>query len=129
MLTGFLKTTAERVRAMDSRNLLSEEEMNALLSDSFDREDELKMDLKLKLVLDFPLEVSVRLGDAQRTIGQLMNLTVGTVIELDNMIEEPVDLVVNGKAFARGEVVTVGESFAVRLKSIIKAEERIENLR
>lgn len=114
---------------MDSRNLLSEEEMNALLSDSFDREDELKMDLKLKLVLDFPLEVSVRLGDAQRTIGQLMNLTVGTVIELDNMIDEPVDLVVNGKAFARGEVVTVGESFAVRLKSIIKPEERIENLR
>lgn len=114
---------------MDSRNLLSEEEMNALLDNSSSREDELKMDMKLKLVLDFPLEVSVRLGDAEKTIGQLLNLTVGTVIELDNMVDEPVDLVVNGKTFATGEVITVEETFGVRLKSITKPEERIENLR
>ncbi len=114
---------------MDSRNLLSEEEMNALLDNSSSREDELKMDMKLKLVLDFPLEVSVRLGDAEMTIGQLLNLTVGTVIELDNMVDEPVDLVVNGKTFATGEVITVEETFGVRLKSITKPEERIENLR
>lgn len=114
---------------MDSRNLLSEEEMNALLDNSSSREDELKMDMKLKLVLDFPLEVSVRLGDAEMTIGQLLNLTVGTVIELDNMVDDPVDLVVNGKTFATGEVITVEETFGVRLKSITKPEERIENLR
>ncbi len=114
---------------MDSRNLLSEEEMNALLSDDSSREEELKMDLKLKLVLDFPLEVSVRLGDTQMTIGQLLNLTVGTVIELDSMIDEPVGLFVNGKPFAAGEVITVGETFGVRLKSISKPEDRIENLR
>ncbi len=109
--------------------MLSEEEMNALLSVDSSREDELKMDLKLKLVLDFPLEVSVRLGEARMTIGQLLNLTVGTVVELDSMIDEPVDLVVNGKSFARGEVITVGETFGVRLKSISKPEERLENLR
>lgn len=114
---------------MDSRNLLSEEEMNALLDTSSSREDELKMDMKLKLVLDFPLEVSVRLGDSGMTIGQLLNLTVGTVIELDNMVDDPVDLVVNGKTFATGEVITVEETFGVRLKSITKPEERIENLR
>lgn len=114
---------------MDSRNLLSEEEMNALLSDDSSREEELKMDLKLKLVLDFPLEVSVRLGDTQMTIGQLLNLTVGTVIELDSMIDEPVGLFVNGKPFATGEVITVGETFGVRLKEISKPEDRIENLR
>ncbi len=114
---------------MDSRSLLSEEEMNALLSHDSSREDELKMDLKLKLVLDFPLEVSVRLGEARMTIGQLLNLTVGTVIELDNMIDEPVKLVANDKPFATGEVITVGETFGVRLKSITKPEERVENLR
>lgn len=114
---------------MDSRSLLSEEEMSALLSDDSSREEELKMDLKLKLVLDFPLEVSVRLGESQMTIGQLLNLTVGTVIELDNMIDEPVGLFVNGKSFATGEVITVGETFGVRLKNISKPEDRIENLR
>ncbi len=114
---------------MDNRHILSEEEMNALLSEGSNREDELKMDLKLKLVLDFPLEVSVRLGNAERTIGQLLNLTVGTVIELDKMIDEPVELVVNGKPFAEGEVITIDETFGIRLKNIIKPEERIENLR
>jgi len=114
---------------MDSRSLLSEEEMNALLDNSSSREDELKMDMKLKLVLDFPLEVSVRLGDAEMTIGQLLNLSVGTVIELENMVDDPVELVVNGKTFATGEVITVEETFGVRLKSITKPEERIENLR
>lgn len=114
---------------MDSRSLLSEEEMNALLSDDSSREEELKMDLKLKLVLDFPLEVSVRLGESRMTIGQLLNLTVGTVIELDNMIDEPVGLFVNGKPFASGEVITVGETFGIRLKNISKPEDRIENLR
>ena len=109
--------------------MLSEEEMSALLDNSSSREDELKMDMKLKLVLDFPLEVSVRLGDAEMTIGQLLNLTVGTVIELDNMVDDPVDLVVNGKTFATGEVITVEETFGVRLKSITQPEERIENLR
>ncbi len=114
---------------MDSRHILSEEEMNALLNEDSNREDELKMDLKLKLVLDFPLEVSVRLGKAERTIGQLLNLTVGTVIELDKMIEEPVELMVNGKTFAEGEVITIDETFGIRLKNIIKPEERIETLR
>ncbi len=114
---------------MDSRNILSEEEMNALLNEDSSREEELKMDLKLKLVLDFPLEVSVRLGEARKTIGQLLNLTVGTVIELDKLIDDPVELVVNGKSFAEGEVITVGETFGVRLKNIIHPKERIENLR
>ncbi len=117
------------VIAIDSRDLLSEEEMDALLNQNSSREDELKMDLKLKLVLDFPLEVSVRLGETQRTIGQLLNLTVGTVIELENPIEEPVELVVNGKPFAEGEVITIGEVFGIRLQNIIHPKERLETLR
>ncbi len=114
---------------MSDHSMLTEEEMKALLSDESGREEEMKMDLKLKLVLDFPLEVSVVLGEASRRIGQLLNLTVGTVIELDTNINDSVKLIVNGKSFARGEVITVGESFGVRLKSISKREERVDNLR
>lgn len=114
---------------MDSRNILSQEEINALLGNDDAREEELKMDLKLKLVLDFPLEVSVRLGEAKKTIGSLLNLTAGTVIELDKTIDEPVDLVVNGKVFAGGEIITVDESFGVRLQEIGDSRERLEKLR
>jgi flagellar motor switch protein FliN/FliY len=114
---------------MDNDNLLTEEELRALLDNDPGREDDLKMDLKLKLVLDFPLEVSVRLGDAEMTVGQILNLTVGTVIELDSMVTDPVDLKVNGKSFAQGEVITIGETFGVRLDNISKPEDRIENLR
>ncbi|MEW5785278.1 MAG: FliM/FliN family flagellar motor switch protein [Bacillota bacterium] len=114
---------------MDSKNLLSEEELAALLQDDPNQENTAQADLKLKLVLDFPLEVSVRLGNARRTIGELMHLSTGTVIELDRMLNEPVELLVNGKAFARGEVITIGEYFGINITSIIKPEERLENLR
>jgi len=114
---------------MDDQNYLTEEEMKALLNNDTSREEEMKMDLKLKLALDFPLEVSVMLGEARRTIGQLLNLTVGTVIELDSLINEPVKLIVNGKPFASGEVITVDESFGVRLKAISKQEDRVNSLR
>jgi flagellar motor switch protein FliN len=114
---------------MDSHNLLTEEELRALLDNDSSREEELKMDLKLKLVLDFPLEVSVHLGSSGMTIGQLLNLNVGTVIELEAMVNDPVDLMVNGRTFAKGEVITVGETFGVRLKSISNPEERVETLR
>lgn len=107
---------------------MTEEELEALLGGGQDPEDDLKMDLKLKLVLDFPLEVSVRLGKAEMTVGEILNLSVGTVIELDSMVADPVDLKVNGKSFAKGEVIVIGETFGVRLEGISKPEERIKNL-
>ncbi len=114
---------------MGNENLLTEEELRALLDNDPGREEDLKMDLKLKMVLDFPLEVSVRLGDAEMNVGQILNLTVGTVIELDSMVNDKVDLKVNGKSFAQGEVITIGETFGVRLDNLSKPEDRIENLR
>lgn len=113
---------------MESENLLTEEELKALLDPGPGTTDDLKMDLKLKMVLDFPLEISVRLGEAEMTVGQILNLAVGTVIELDTMVFDPVDLKVNGQSFAQGEVITIGETFGVRLVNISKTEERIKNL-
>lgn len=107
---------------------LTAEELNALFQEDSNSVTEEVHDQKLKLALDFPLEISIRLGEAKRNIGELLQLVSGAVIELDREITEPVDLVVNGRAIARGEVVTVGEHFAVRIVSIIKPEERVENL-
>lgn len=110
-------------------NLLSKQELEALLRpDPADGESD-DRDLKLKLVLDFPLEIAVHLGGTTRTIGELMELAVGTVIELDREVDRPADLIVNGRVVARGEIVVIGENFGVRITSIIKPLERIEQLR
>ena len=112
-----------------NRNLLSKQELEALLeSDSLSEEDN-EQALKLKIVLDFPLEVAVRLGSTTRSIGELLKLTAGTVIELDRGISEPADLMINGQVVARGEIVVIGENFGVRVTSILKPVERLEQLR
>ena len=113
---------------MNDDGRLTPEELSALLQEDPGPAAEKMLDLKLRLALDFPLEVSIRLGQAKRNIGELLQLTAGTVIELDKGIAEPVDLVVNGRVIARAEVVTIEEHFAVRIVSILKPEERIENL-
>lgn len=113
---------------MSNRNLLTEEELAALLQEDSAQESDSQVNLKLKLVLEFPLEISVRLGNAQRTVEELLHLSTGAVIELDRMLSEPVELLVNGKAFARGEVITIGENFGINVTSIVRTEERLENL-
>jgi len=113
---------------LSNKDLLSSQELNDLLKT--DPAGEIGgEDLKLRLVLDFPVEISVRLGEAAKSIGELLDLSVGTIIELDRCISEPVDLVIGGKVFALGEVVTIGEYFGVRITSIAKLVERINKLR
>lgn len=84
---------------------------------------------KLKVVLDFYLEIAVRLGNTTRTIGELMKLAPGAVLELDREVEQPADLLVNGRVVARGEIVVVEENFGVKITAIVKPADRIEPLR
>lgn len=74
----------------------------------------------LKPLLDVPMEVSVRIGTTQRRIEEVSDFTKGTIIELDTMANEPVDIMVNGNLMARGEVVVVDDNFAVRITEIVK---------
>ncbi len=74
----------------------------------------------LKPLLDVPMEVSVRIGYTQRRIEEVSDFTKGTIIELDTMANEPVDILVNGNIMARGEVVVVDDNFAVRITEIVK---------
>jgi len=83
----------------------------------------------LDLILDVPLNVSVVLGKTKKPISEVLNMTPGTIVELESLANEPVDIYVNGTLIAQGEVVVVNENFGVQIKNIISPEERIHKLR
>ncbi len=82
----------------------------------------------LDFILDIPLEVSVELGRTKMLISDLLQLGQGSVIELTKLAGEPLEILVNQKLVARGEVVVVNEKFGVRLTDIISPTERIKQL-
>jgi len=82
----------------------------------------------LEFILDVSLQVTVEVGRARMTIQDLLQLGQGSVVELEKLAGEPLDIYINGKAVARGEAVIVNEKFGVRLTDIISPEDRIEGL-
>jgi flagellar motor switch protein FliN/FliY len=83
----------------------------------------------LSLLMDVPLQVTVELGRARMTIESLLKLSQGAVVELNQLIGEPLDILVNNKLMARGEAVVVKDKFAIRIVDVVSPERRIENLR
>jgi flagellar motor switch protein FliN/FliY len=82
----------------------------------------------LSLLLDVPLQVTVELGRARMTIDNFLRLAQGSVVELNRMAGEPLDIYVNNKLVARGEAVVVKEKFGVRIIDVVSPEKRLENL-
>ena len=82
----------------------------------------------LDFILDIPLEVAVELGRAKMLISDLLQLGQGSVIELTKLAGEPLEILVNQKLVARGEVVVINEKFGVRLTDIISTVERVKQL-
>jgi len=82
----------------------------------------------LDFILDVTLQVTVEVGRARMTIQDLLQLGQGSVMELEKLAGEPLDIYVNGKQVARGEAVIVNEKFGVRLTDIISPEDRVEGL-
>lgn len=80
----------------------------------------------IDLILDVPLEISVVLGRTQKSIKDILNLGTGSLVELDKLAEEPVEILVNGKRVAYGEVVVVDENFGVRITNIVNNVERVK---
>ncbi len=74
----------------------------------------------ISLIMDVPLEVTVELGRTTKSISEILDFTPGTIIELDRIAGEPIDVLVNGKFVAKGEVVVIEESFGIRVTEIIK---------
>ena len=83
----------------------------------------------LDFILDIPLKVTVELGRTDVVIKDLLQLGQGSVLELDKLAGEPLEILVNGKMVAKGEVVVVNEKFGIRLTDIISPIERIETLK
>lgn len=86
-------------------------------------------DRNLALILDIPLRVTVELGRTKMPVNELLNLGQGSVIELNKLAGEPMEVFVNDKLIARGEAVVVNEKFGVRLTDIISTKERVEQLK
>lgn len=82
----------------------------------------------INLILDVPLQISVVLGTATKSIKEVLELSNGSLVELDKLTEEPVEILVNGKKVALGEVVVIDEHFGVRIVSIVSNTEKVKSL-
>jgi len=85
-------------------------------------------ELKLDVILDVPVTVSMEIGRTQVNIRNLLQLNQGSVIELDRFAGEPMDVLVNGTLIAHGEVVVVNDKFGIRLTDVISPSERVKKL-
>jgi flagellar motor switch protein FliN len=82
----------------------------------------------IDLLLDIPLQVSVEVGRSKILVRDLLQMQEGTLIELDKLAGEPLDLYVNDRLIARGEAVVVNDKFGLRLTDVVSPSERLENL-
>ena len=82
----------------------------------------------LDAILDIPVNLSLEVGRSKISIRNLLQLNQGSVVELDRLAGEPLDVLVNGTLVARGEVVVVNEKFGIRLTDVVSAQERIKRL-
>jgi flagellar motor switch protein FliN len=83
----------------------------------------------LELLMDVPLEVSIRLGQVQMQVRDLLKLNKGSLIELDKEADDPLEIHVNNRLMAYGEVVMIKDKLGIRITDIVSLSERLENLR
>ena len=100
--------------------------LESLVDDAVASSDE---DLNLEVILDIPVTISMEVGSTKVNIRNLLQLNQGSVIELDRMAGEPLDVMVNGTLIAHGEVVVVNEKFGIRLTDVISPAERVKKLK
>ncbi len=117
----------------DESDLLSGVDAEAVLSKAsgFDELTEPSEDAEpvdLDMILDIPVTISMEIGRTKISIRNLLKLNQGSVVELDRLAGEPLDVRVNGTLVAHGEVVVVNEKFGIRLTDVITAMERIQKL-
>jgi len=86
-------------------------------------------DVNLEVILDVPVTLSMEVGRARMPIRNLLKLNQGSVVELDRMAGEPLDVYVNGTLIAHGEVVVVNEKFGIRLTDVVSPAERLRKLK
>lgn len=119
--------TDEAGEASDELNMEAHQ-MDDLSNEGFGSEFGSTEDVKLDAILDIPVHISMEIGRTKISIRNLLKLNQGSVVELDRLAGEPMDVLVNGTLIARGEVVVVNEKFGLRLTDIISPAERVKKL-
>lgn len=85
--------------------------------------------LNLDTISDIPITLSIEVGSTKTPIRNLLDLNQGSIIELDKLAGEPLDIKINGSLFARGEVVTVNEKYGIRLTEILSSVDKLKKMR
>lgn len=96
--------------------------------DSLDGQGNLAQLSDINLIMDIPVRLSVELGRTKMTIKKLLSLTQGSVVSLDGLAGEPLDILINGYLIAQGEVVVVSDNYGIRITDIITPSERMRRL-
>jgi flagellar motor switch protein FliN/FliY len=108
---------------------IAEKEANSVNFEKIKKSETKGSSLDLDFILDIPITVTVELGRGKMLIGKLLKLGHGSVVELTKLAGEPMDIFVNNRLIAKGEVVVVNEKFGVRLTDVISTAERINKLK
>ncbi len=101
---------------------------NSYTQNRLSQEDKSVGEDKFSILLDIPLEVTVEIGSTEMAIEDILKLNPNSIIELDRYIDEPIDLKVNGKIIAKGELYTVQNNFGIKITQIITPEDRMRLL-
>lgn len=114
----------------DEEDLGADDPTEAAEFDALEASPELAStgDVNMNAILDVPVTISMEIGRTNVTIRNLLQLNQGSVVELDRLAGEPMDVLVNGTLIAQGEVVVVNEKFGIRLTDIISQTERVKRL-
>jgi flagellar motor switch protein FliN/FliY len=126
------QTAAQRLASAEAKAPRPERAAFDDLVDEPARADESpagREDMNLDLLLDIPVTIAMEIGRTKINIRNLLQLTQGSVVELDRLAGEPMDVLVNGTLIAHGEVVVVNEKFGIRLTDVISPAERVRKLK
>ena len=118
---------ADEPQAADNGNVGAFKQVKARSLDEGRMENQ--ADVNLDVILDIPITIAMEIGRTKLSIRNLLQLNQGSVVELDRLAGEPMDVLVNGTLVAHGEVVVVNEKFGIRLTDVISPADRIKNLR
>ncbi|HBF6020995.1 TPA: FliM/FliN family flagellar motor switch protein [Clostridioides difficile] len=123
---------------MDNSNLISDEEAKMLLNDKVESEvdgdDELALDISevnrnnIQRILDLKLELSVVIGRTKMSLRDILSLHKGSLIELDTLVDQDVEILIDNKVLAYGKVVVVDLNFGVKITSIVSEEDMVKSL-
>ena len=122
---GALEEQADTEAGAESAAGVQAAPLDNLQDDSVAVDDEVNLDV----ILDIPVTIAMEIGRTTISIRNLLQLNQGSVVELDRLAGEPMDVLVNGTLVAHGEVVVVNEKFGIRLTDVISATERLKKLR